>query len=648
MECIDLGGSWRARNAKGGICVAADVPGDIHGDLLAAGQIPDPFFRDNERHVQWVGESDWLYERTVVIPDAWRRFRRVVLRCEGLDTLATLRFNGSDVGQADNMFRTWEFDVKPLLDSGANFLEIEFRSAMSYVAERRTDSRMPVPSSAACRLDSGSWIRKQPCNFGWDWGPALVTCGIWRPIQLLGIGDGRIEDVHIVQEHQRNHVDLRVAVSADCVPKAELLTRVQISFADVPVADESAKMQGNRAILYLKIPDPQLWWPAGMGAQPLYTVTVTLCNRLGETVDQWTRRIGMRKLELIRQPDEWGQSFKFAANGKPFFAKGANWIPADAILSRVTREDYRRLLTDAATSNMNMIRVWGGGIYEQEAFYDLCDELGLCVWQDFMFACTTYPTLDGSFLQNVAAEVTDQVCRLRHHASLALWCGNNELEMHHISELESADCMPWSEYSRLFDDLIADLVQELDPFTAYWPSSPHSPCGDRNDYNSPYCGDAHLWGVWHGRKSFEWYRTCTHRFTSEFGFQSFPEPRTVASYTNKGDCEINGPIMQWHQRSYIGNEAIMQYMLDWFRRPKDFSMTLWLSQILQGMAMKYAVEHWRRSMPRGMGTLYWQLNDCWPGASWSSIDSAGRWKALHYLARRFYSPVLVSGIEDKA
>ena len=348
------------------------------------------------------------------------------------------------------------------------------------------------------------------------------------------------------------------------------------------------------------------------------------------------------KMSLIT----WGESFAFAANGNHFFAKGANWIPADAILSRVKEEEYRRLLSDAVEANMNMIRVWGGGIYEHDAFYDLCDELGLCVWQDFMFACSTYPAFDPEFMKNVEAEVRDNVRRIRHHACLALWCGNNELEMHQAGEAWTDKTMPWSDYGKLFDTLIADVVEELDPQRDYWPSSPHSPCGDRNDHNNPTCGNAHLWDVWHGREPFEWYRTCEHRFNSEFGFQSFPEPQTVYSFTEEGDRNITAPVMEWHQRSGIGNTVIMQYMLDWFRMPRDFEMTLWLSQIQQGMAIKYAVEHWRRSMPRGMGTLYWQLNDCWPVASWSSIDSYGRWKALHYMARHFYAPVLISGVED--
>jgi len=299
-----------------------------------------------------------------------------------------------------------------------------------------------------------------------------------------------------------------------------------------------------------------------------------------------------------------------------------------------------------ADANMNMLRVWGGGTYENEVFYDLCDELGICVWQDFMFACSTYPTFDEAFIENLRAEFTDNVRRLRHHACIALWCGNNELEQGLVGDTWNGGQMSWEDYSKLFDKLLPETILPLDPDRDYWPCSPHSPQGDRKDHSNPKWGDAHLWDVWHGRKPFEWYRTCEHRFNSEFGFQSFPEPKTVYGYTAPQDRNVTTRVMEHHQRSGIGNAVIMQYMLDWFRLPTAFDNTLWLSQILQGMAMKYAVEHWRRAMPRGMGTLYWQINDCWPVASWSSIDYHGRWKALHYMARAFYAPVLVSGVEN--
>ena len=646
MSVIDLNGAWEVESTDGDYKAAAQVPGDIYGDLLAAGLIPDPYYRDVEKDVQWIGETDWNYSRIFHIDESFLANREIRLQCEGLDTIAVIMINGKEVARADNMYRSWHFDVRDFLVVGENEIQISFSSAMEYVQEKNKDRRMPASEMSGCRLDSGSWIRKQPCNFGWDWGPGLVTCGIWRPIQLVAVDKGEIQDVLVQQIHHNDSVHLSLDVSISQPGDSSLHCNASLLFDGQIIAQQEGAVYSNELSISLEVEDPKLWWPAGMGAQPLYELCVVLLDESENEIDRWVRRIGLRELKLIREKDAWGESFAFAANGKPFFSKGANWIPADAILSRVKKEEYRRLLSDALEANMNMIRVWGGGIYERDEFYDLCDELGLCVWQDFMFACSTYPTFDAGFMKNVEAEVRDNVRRIRHHACLALWCGNNELEMHQAGEAWTEKTMPWSDYSKLFDTLIADVVAELDPQTDYWPSSPHSPCGDRNDHNNPTCGNAHLWDVWHGREPFEWYRTCEHRFNSEFGFQSFPEPQTVYGFTEEEDRNITAPVMEWHQRSGIGNTVIMQYMLDWFRMPKDFEMTLWLSQIQQGMAIKYAVEHWRRSMPRGMGTLYWQLNDCWPAASWSSIDSLGRWKALHYMARHFYAPVLISGVED--
>jgi beta-mannosidase len=647
METLNLNGPWKAHKRNDARSVAASVPGCIHTDLLAAGRIPDPFYRDNELRLFWIGESDWVYSRTFEAPQALLAQERALLRCLGLDTIATIRLNGRRVGTTDNMFRTWEFDVKRHLRPGRNSIEVAFSSAMRYVRRRnRRDRRLPGWGIGRDRLDSGAWIRKQPCNFGWDWGPRVVTCGIWRDIELTGFSTARIADLRVAQTHGRGRVSLRVEGSVERTGPAVLPVSVAVSHAGRTVARGRTACRGSRFACVLDVERPRLWWPNGLGDQPLYEVNVDLLDASGELLDTAARRIGLRELVLERKKDRWGESFFFRANGVPFFAKGANWIPADAFVTRVTAGDYRRLLGDAAAANMNMLRVWGGGIYEDDAFYNLCDELGICVWQDFMFACSGYPTFDAPFLSNVEAESRDTVRRLRHHPCLALWCGNNELEQGLVGDEWGPHCMSWKDYGTLFDGLLPGVVRELDPERPYWPSSPHSPHGDRKNHSNPAWGDAHLWDVWHGRKPFEWYRTCTHRFNSEFGFQSFPAPATVRSYTRPGDRNVTAPVMEHHQRSGIGNTVIMQYMLDWFRVPRDFDSTLWLSQVLQGMAMKYAVEHWRRSMPRGMGTLYWQLNDNWPVASWSSIEYPGRWKALHYMARRFYAPVLVSALED--
>ena len=646
MTRIDLCGEWQVSQADGGEPIPARVPGCIHTDLLAAGDIEDPFLRDNEDRLMWIGETDWVYSRTFSVPPELLAHDRVLLRCEGLDTLATLTLNGAPLVRADNMFRTWELDVTRVLVEGDNVLEIRFDSPLGYMKQRQAQRKLPGwggPKEIAGR----AWVRKEPCNFGWDWGPVTVTCGVWRPISLVAFDQARLTDIAVRQQHaQDGSVKLDVGVQAELLEAESIEACAQVSFDGSVVAESRCGLDEARAQLELTINEPNLWWPNGMGPQPLYEVRVDLLDAQGQCVDSASRRIGLRTLRLDRHPDEWGESFQFAVNGVPFFAKGANWIPADAFVTRLTDADYQGLLRSAAEANMNMLRVWGGGIYEQDVFYDTCDELGICVWQDFMFACSTYPAFDEQFMQSVKAEAQDNVRRLRHHPCIALWCGNNELEQGLVGDEWNDHQMSWQDYGNLFDELIPSVVQALDPDRDYWPCSPHTPGEDRRDFNNPDCGDAHLWDVWHGRKPFEWYRTCTHRFNSEFGFQSFPEPQTVYGYTSPQDRNVTTYVMEHHQRSGIGNAVIMQYMLDWFRLPTSFDMTLWLSQILQGMAMKYAVEHWRRAMPRGMGTLYWQLNDCWPVASWASIDYHGRWKALHHMARKFNAPLLVSGVED--
>lgn len=643
-----LNGSWELRQAGQESAYPATVPGCVHLDLQAAGAIEDPFYRDNEIDLLWICETDWLYSRTFAVDAALLEHARVMLCCEGLDTLASVSLNGQFVGTTDNMFRTWEFDAKPYLKAGENHIEVAFQAPLPFVRQKEeTVAPLYAWGVGDHKLNGGGWLRKQPSNFGWDWGPELTTCGIWRDITLLGIDDGRLGDVRILQNHAASGaVSLDVQATVEQLSSAALSVDVRVAFDGQTVAQEQSAVSEQTAAATLSIPDAKLWWPAGMGEQPLYEVTVELRTADGTVIDRQQKRIGLRTLRLVRQDDEWGESFVFAANGVRFFAKGANWIPADTFVTRVTEADYQRLLEAARDVNMNMLRVWGGGIYEPDVFYDLCDELGLCIWQDFMFACSTYPGFDQSFRANVKAEAEDNVRRIRHHACMALWCGNNELEQGLVGDEWTPTTMSWSDYGLLFDDLLKEVVQTLAPQTDYWPSSPHTPRGSRADWRSPNSGDHHLWDVWHGRKPFEFYRTSEHRFVSEFGFQSFPEPRTVATYTVPDDRNITSFIMEHHQRSLIGNSTIVHYMTDWYRLPTSFDHMLWLSQILQGMAIKYAVEHWRRNMPRSMGALFWQINDCWQVASWASIDYFGRWKALHYMARRFYAPLLISGVEN--
>lgn len=654
MKELSLDGTWTLRPLRSlqpgllkGKTIPAKVPGDVLTQLLQAKRVPDPFYRENEQDLQWVGEIDWEYTRTFQLTSRMLGEDQVLLQCDGLDSICDIYINGSKVAATNNMHRQYEWDIKPLLKAGNNKIQVTCMSPNEYSRKEYGTQTFRARVTEGHPTAYPGVIRKEACNFGWDWGPVLVTAGIWRSIRLLACSKGRITETRIQQNHSDGVVELDIRCAFAVQQPEGIRAAITVSLDGETAAHSEKPIRSAKCRQRLTIHKPQLWWPRGMGAQPLYLLTVRLVDANGKVQDSCTKRIGLRTLRLDRHEDQWGESFQFLANGVPFFAKGANWIPVDALPGRRTPQMYRRLLQDAADVNMNMIRVWGGGIYEEDIFYDICDELGLCVWQDFMFACIGYPSWDKAFMQNVEAEARDNVRRIGHHACIALWCGNNELEQQAVGKDRGKLRIGWSDYKKLFDALLARVVRDLAPDTDYWPSSPHSPHGDRSDFNNPDCGDAHLWDVWHGKKPFEWYRTCGHRFNSEFGFQSFPEPKTVNGYTVKSDRNITTPVMEHHQRSGIGNTTIMQYLLDGFRLPTSFDMTLWTSQILQGMAIKYACEHWRRSMPRGMGTLYWQLNDVWPVASWASIDYHGRWKALHYMARNFFAPVLLSGLEDK-
>ena len=475
----------------------------------------------------------------------------------------------------------------------------------------------------------------------------MLTCGIWQPIKLIAYNITRLSDIDIRQKHAKDgSVTLDITGRLTAASKTTSTIRVIVAREDKTIIAGTTDFKNGKAHVALTITNPELLWPNDMGNQPLYTVTINLIGQDGNTLDTIERRIGLRTLHLQRKKDKWCESFQFAVNGIPFFAKGACWIPADTFAPHLTNDNYADLIRSAAAAHMNMLRVWGGGFYEADIFYDLCDELGICVWQDFMFTCAAYPTFDEAFRENISAEFADNIRRLRHHPGIALWCGNNEMEQGWVGDKWNDTQMSWADYTAVFDKLLPQIVHNLDPGRDYWPCSPHSPNGDRKNFNNPKWGDAHLWDVWHGKQPFEWYRTAQHHFCSEFGFQSFPEPKTVYGYTAPQDRNITSYVMEHHQRSAIGNTTIMTYMLDWFRLPQDFETTLWLSQILQGMAMKYAVEHWRRNTPRTMGTLFWQLNDYWPVASWASIDYHHRWKALHYMAKQFFAPLLVSGVEN--
>ena len=641
------GGDWEVTDLLTGERCPAVVPGSVHLDLLRAGVIEDPFWRENEAAVAWIGDREWRYSRRFDVSDDVLERRHHLLRFSGLDTLAEVTLNGRGVLTADNMHRSWDVDVTGLLRAGGNVLVVTFASANVEIRRRQSAHRLPGWYGIAS-IEGAGWLRKQLSNFGWDWGPSLVTAGIWRPVELVGWDDVVVTDVVVSQRHERGAValDVRVETSPSLSPEHRLA---------VELRDPDGRLAASAVIadsaVTVEVPEPRLWWPNGLGEQPLYDVDVSVLRADGSVTAATSRRVGLRTLRLVCEPDaDGGETFGFECNGVPFFAKGANWIPADAVVGRVEAATLRRLVFDAAAANMNMLRVWGGNVYEDDAFYDACDEAGICVWQDAAFACVTFPSFDDNYVENVQAELADNIRRLRHHPSLSLWCGNNELEMGLVGDSWNDWQMSWDDYIAFMDGVVGDVVRALDPDRDYWPGSPHTPGALRRESNSPTAGDAHLWTVWHGGKPGTWYRTSTHRFVSEFGFQAYPHPATMAAVTAPEDRDLASPVIDAHQKATAagasGNAELARQLVQNFRTPGSWDGLIWQTQLLQALTVTTGLEHWRRCMDRTRGTLYWQLNDCWPGPSWSSIDYLGHWKALHYAARRAFAPVLLSLVED--
>ena len=644
MNQQSLNGAWQFRQAGDGEWLPATVPGGVHTDLIALGRIGDPFVGDEEKRVQWVAEQDWEYRHTFTPDAALLAAPHIFLVCDGLDTLAELWLNEQPIGRAENMFRQYRFDVAGALQPGANELRVRFASPVRAAAERDAQRPMIVVGDPFV-IHGGPHLRKAPCHFGWDWGPMLPAIGVWRDIRLEGYGAARIDDIHLRQRHADGRVMLSVGLRAERWGDAPLRATLHLTAPGGRTQHAEIALGGATGTLELDVEQPQLWWPNDLGAQPLYRAEISL-HAGDELLDSRDLQVGLRTLELRRQPDEWGESFTFVVNGVRVFAKGANWIPADSFPTRVAAREYKQLLGAAAEAHHNMVRVWGGGYYEDESFYDACDRLGLLVWQDFMFACSSYPLDEQPFLDNVHIEVQQTIARLRHRACMALWCGNNEIES------GWADWNLWdtpvyadlkAAYNQFFQYTLAAWVAAADPDLPYWPSSPSSG-GNFDKPSDGTRGDIHQWSVWHNMHPFERYRDTRARFVSEFGFQSLPGMPTVATYAAPEDWNLTSYIMEHHQRNLAGNGKIITYTAAHFRLPHDFPSLTYLSQVLQLEGMRIGVEHWRRD-PMCSGTLYWQLNDCWPVASWSSIDYFGRWKALQYASRRFFAPVALS-VED--
>lgn len=639
-EQVNLGGAWRMREADSETWHSAHVPGSVYADLTADGTMPDPFWRENELDAFERMKKDYVYQRAFTVTEAQLAHAHVELVCEGLDTLAHVSLNGREIAFADNMHITWVWDVKEQLHAGENTLEIRFDSPILYCAKKAEEAPGWESSDATPGFRH---LRKAHCMFGWDWGPRLPDAGIWRPIFLRTWDTARLENALMLQAHHDGVVDvtIRPEIAGESAWSAE------ITAPDGEVLTLPETMAAEQVIA---IQNPQLWWPNGLGKQPLYRVTVRLAT--GDT-RMW--RIGLRTMTVSREKDEWGEEFCHVVNGMKVFAMGADYIPEDNILARVTPERTRRLLEDCKAANFNAIRVWGGGYYPDDAFYDICDELGLLVWQDLMYACAFYD-LTPDFERSIRVETHQNVARLRHHASLALICGNNEMEMfmagansalinHRTWEFVPTYPHHITDYVKMFEYILPAIVKETAPQTYWWPASPSSG-GNFDAPNDENRGDNHYWDVWHGEKPFTEYRKFFFRYASEFGFQSFPCLKSVKQFTLPDDRNIFSRVMERHQRNQAANGKILSYLSQTFRYPNSFDDLLYASQLMQAEAIRYGVEHWRRNRGRCMGAIIWQLNDIWPVASWASIDYYGRWKALHYAAKRFFAPVMISAEEE--
>ena len=644
MQTYTLNGTWQLSAGHRSLeSVDMQIPGTVLSGLLAAGKIKDPFYRTNEDATRALFWKDYVFTRTFDVDEELLAQQHIVLVCEGLDTLAEISINGTFLAKTDNMHRPWKFQAKKLLHPGKNEIQIVFRSVLRFIEDYPYEAHKKINYIPCGSMKGNQLLRKAHSMFGWDWGPQTIDAGIFRDIYLQGYSHARIEDIRIHQQHAKN-VSVQTSITlSESVPGQKLCVELSEDGADKPLQTKLCKTNADGvAAVDFVIENPKLWWPNDYGDQPLYIVRTTLLDEDGTSLESITRRIGLRTLTISQEKDEWGNEFAFCVNGVKIFTRGGNYIPDDCLYTRITEKKLDYILESCRRAHFNCVRVWGGGYYPSDAFYDLCDEKGLIVWQDLMYACNVYDVTD-AFAENCRQETYDNVRRLRHHASLGLWCGNNEIESawDHWGDFQKETPYLRADYIRLFEEVLPKAVQEADGETFYWHSSPSSGgCFDNPDDANR--GDTHYWDVWHGQKPFTDYRKYFFRFCSEFGFQSFPCAKTVNSFTLEDDRNIFSRVMESHQKNDAANGKMLYYLSENLRYPKDLTHLLYASQVLQGMAIKYGVDHWRRNRGRCMGTLYWQINDDWPAPSWSSIDYFGRWKALHYMAQKFYAPHAVS------
>jgi len=659
---IKLNSNWKFKSTDDTTYLKVKIPGSVHLGLLENNIIENPFYRLNEHNVQWVDKKDWEFKTTFDVDKSILNNEFVEIDFKGLDTYADVFLNNQLILKANNMFVNWVVECKSKLREGKNELRIIFYSPIKKGLEKREKLPYLLPGAENDQSELGGLGNKKVCvftrkaqyHFGWDWGPRLVSIGIWKDIELKWWNKAKIEDLYIHQpkiEKNRAKAIAELRINSSSNQNAELILKTDNS---ISASKHLNLKKGNNVIkIPFEVENPELWWTNGLGNQKLYNIETELKidNRI---LSKSETNIGLRTIELVRENDSLGKSFYFKVNNRPVFMKGANYIPQDIFLSRAKPSDYEHLIKSAAEANFNMLRVWGGGVYEKDIFYDLCDKYGILVWQDFMFACAMYPG-NTEFLDNIKLEAEQNIKRLRNHACIALWCGDNEIlsawnrwgwkENVIENQGEAKADKIWNDYDTLFHKILPDIVKQLDPKTEYWSSSPSSDIGKLENKTS---GDMHYWGVWWGKEPFSNYKTYIGRFMSEYGFQSFPEIGSIEKYTLPEDHDINSEVMKSHQRSSIGNVTIVEYMDRDYNKPKNFPMFIYVNHLLQAEGIKTAMEAHRRNMPYCMGSLYWQLNDCWPVASWSGIDYYGKWKALHYFTKKAFNNILVSPVIDSS
>ncbi|UCE12983.1 MAG: glycoside hydrolase family 2 protein [Candidatus Heimdallarchaeota archaeon] len=638
MKLIDLSGIWNCTQKGTNKTIPIRIPGDNYTALLEAEIIPHPYEGLNELDVQWVGKEDWIFSRSFNVGKDILSEKEIFLHIDSLDTIIDIKINNIAIESSDNMFIRTRCDITKFLIEGENEIKIFFASAEKIAKERAKNLPYEIPHTLRpVYSEHRNLVRKVQCHSGWDWGPCIMVTGIYGRIYIGAHSKGRIDYVYtnMKLEDQENNWKITVTIEMQSPIQTESKIRVEMRELDIFESTKIILKEGkNKVIINLLIENPELWWPSGYGKQHLYDLTVTTPD------DTLSKQIGFRQLEVVTEDDDIGRSMIFRVNGRDIFCKGANWIPIDALPSLQSPDRYEKLLSDAIDANMNMIRVWGGGQYELELFYKLCDEKGILIWQDFMFACSLYPA-DRKFLTSVEKEISHQVKRLKDHPCIAIWCGDNEnvgaLNWFAVSMLNRERYL--NDYIKL-NKTISNVVKRLDPDRKWWPSSP---CAGEDDYSDNWHddskGDMHYWSVWHEGKPFEAYYEVTPRFCSEFGFQSFPSLETVKTYASKDQWDVTSAVMEHHQKNINGNEIITKTIEHYFKKPGQFEEFLYLSQVNQVYAIKTAVEYWRSKRPTCMGVLYWQLNDLWPVASWSSIEYTGKWKLLHYAAKKFYQPI---------